>query len=167
MRAACIRTMSVGIKNVQGNFYSQYLNNGYEDNVDVLLKHSIMSYVGDVVHHGDDILIRAIILGKTLSDGSQLLKAQALIQRDGRGIGSNHRIELEDAKAMEGKLGQAVLHQEPAHALSPACLAYRVGSVGDVAYPPNVVGMENIQTKYCLLFNGNCTEGLGCKELLS
>ncbi len=97
---------------------------------------------------GADILIPSVVHAEALLDGSQLDKAQPLIQVPGMDIGGHHCVELQHAKAMSFALSQAILHQLLTDMQAAAGGAHRIAGVADMPAPPHIVGMQDVQAVY-------------------
>lgn len=85
---------------------------------------------------------------------------------DGRLIGAYHRIELQAGEPAIARLPERMQHQLSPYAQSPGPAVHRIGGVGDVGAPADVVGMQHIQPQQTFSLTGAAGKGLGQKELV-
>ena len=79
-----------------------------------------------------NIFIAAVGQEKTAGDFSQVLEAQLFIKADGRGIGGDDGVELQQAEPAVPGGDKAVPDQCFPYMVPPAVAFYGVGGVGDM-----------------------------------
>ena len=95
------------------------------------------------------------------------MKAQAFIKMNSRLIRSHYSVKLEPAKPLFPCVLQAMAHHFPPDSLSAAVLPNRIGSIGNMAAPSEIIGMQDINANHLSIERSANSRGLLPEHLQS